>query len=118
MALARLKKKLTNENLWIYILALLRERPMYAYEIHKLLSERFAISIPIVMVYLVLYRMNREGLVVKSDKISVNGRPERTYYKITEKGLRTFGEGLAFIKDMLGAIERSNLTPSDVRLDA
>jgi len=106
MAIARLRRKLTNENLWIYILTLLKERPMYAYEIHKLLKERFMISIPTVTVYIVLYKMSKEGLVARSDKISVEGRPERTYYKITEKGLQTLSEGLQFIKSILETIGR------------
>ncbi|MCS7113634.1 MAG: PadR family transcriptional regulator [Nitrososphaerota archaeon] len=111
MAIARLRKKLTNENLWIYILTLLRERPMYAYEIHKLLKEKFMISIPIVTVYIVLYKMSREGLVARSDRISVNGRPERTYYKITERGLQTLNEGLLFIRNIVEAIERGANLP-------
>jgi len=106
MAIARLRKKLTNENLWIYILTLLMERPMYAYEIHKHLKERFAISIPTVTVYIVLYKMSREGLISKSDRVSVSGRPERTYYKITEKGLQTLSEGLRFIKKMVETLEK------------
>lgn len=109
MALARLKRKLTTENLWMYILSLLKERPMYAYELNKLLRERFNLSPSTVTVYLVLYRMVREGLIEKASKISVDGKPERTYYKATEKGLETLEEGLKFIKNVLKAVEAHRL---------
>ena len=41
MPLARLKRKLTKEILWIYLLNLLKEREMYAYEIRKELERKF-----------------------------------------------------------------------------
>ncbi len=44
-ALNRLMIKLTKENLWIYIVKLLMERPMYGYEIAKEIRERFNINI-------------------------------------------------------------------------
>ena len=62
-ALGRLMTKLTKENLWIYVVKLLMERPMYGYEIAKEIRERFNIDITNVGVYVVLYKMERDGLV-------------------------------------------------------
>ncbi|BDR91149.1 PadR family transcriptional regulator [Vulcanisaeta souniana] len=62
-ALGRLMTKLTKENLWIYVVKLLMERPMYGYEIAKEIKERFNIDITNVGVYVVLYKMERDGLV-------------------------------------------------------
>ncbi|WP_243668274.1 PadR family transcriptional regulator [Vulcanisaeta sp. JCM 16161] len=62
-ALNRLMTKLTKENLWIYVVKLLMERPMYGYEIAKEIRERFNINITNVGVYVVLYKMERDGLV-------------------------------------------------------
>ncbi|ADN51211.1 PadR family transcriptional regulator [Vulcanisaeta distributa] len=62
-ALNRLMIKLTKENLWIYIVKLLMERPMYGYEIAKEIRERFNIDITNVGVYVVLYKMERDGLL-------------------------------------------------------
>lgn len=62
-ALDRLITKLTKENLWIYVVKLLMERPMYGYEIAREIRERFNINITNVGVYVVLYKMERDGLV-------------------------------------------------------
>ncbi|MCG2869630.1 MAG: PadR family transcriptional regulator [Vulcanisaeta sp.] len=62
-ALARLVSKLTKENLWIYVVRLLMERPMYGYEIAKEVRARFNIDITNVGVYMVLYKMERDGLI-------------------------------------------------------
>ncbi|MFB6471140.1 MAG: PadR family transcriptional regulator [Vulcanisaeta sp. AZ3] len=62
-ALNRLMSKLTKENLWIYIVRLLMEKPMYGYEIAKEIKSRFNINITNVGVYVVLYKMERDGLV-------------------------------------------------------
>ncbi|WP_243666438.1 PadR family transcriptional regulator [Vulcanisaeta sp. JCM 16159] len=62
-ALNRLMAKLTKENLWIYVVKLLMERPMYGYEIAREVRERFNINITNVGVYVVLYKMERDGLV-------------------------------------------------------
>lgn len=101
MAFARLAKKLTVENLWIYILKMLTEKPMYAYEIKKALRHRFGFSPATITVYFVLYRMAQEGLVKRGDRVEVSGRPERRYYEITPKGLEAFHRGKAFIENIL-----------------
>ncbi|MGC8542785.1 MAG: PadR family transcriptional regulator [Vulcanisaeta sp.] len=62
-ALDRLVSKLTKENLWIYIVKLLMERPMYGYEIAREVRERFRINVTNVGVYVVLYKMERDGLI-------------------------------------------------------
>ncbi|WP_069808249.1 PadR family transcriptional regulator [Vulcanisaeta thermophila] len=62
-ALDRLVSKLTRENLWIYIVRLLQERPMYGYEIAKEVRERFHVRVTNVGVYVVLYKMERDGLI-------------------------------------------------------
>ena len=37
----RLRNKITKEVLWLYILRLLEERPMYAYELKERIKEAF-----------------------------------------------------------------------------
>ncbi len=101
MAFERLVRKLTKENLWLYILKMLGERSMYAYEIKKALVERFEIPVATVTVYVVLHKMEREGLIRTGKKISVFGRPDRIYYETTDEGLKTLRRGRKFIEASL-----------------
>jgi len=100
MAYERLVKKLTKENLWLYILRLLKDRPMYGYEIVKAIKEKFKFSPATVTVYVVLYRMESEGLIKKVKEEKSVGRIGRAYYAPTEKGLEVFEKGKEFIENM------------------
>lgn len=96
----RLVNKLTKENLWLYILKMLVEGQMYAYEINKKLEEKFGFSTATVTVYVVLYKMQREGLIRVREEKSVLGRPDRKYYEITERGRKVFQEGIQFLEEV------------------
>ena len=54
MALERLKEKLTKENLWLYILTLLKGGPLYAYEIRSKISKSFSFEPAMITIYVVL----------------------------------------------------------------
>ncbi len=97
MAYERLVEKLTVENLWLYILRLLQEKPLYGYEIRKRIQERFDFSPAVITVYVVLYKLQREELV---KKVSVKGAnsSQRKYYSITEKGVEVLGAGKKFFE--------------------
>jgi len=95
MAYERLVKKLTKENLWLYILKLLKERPMYGKEIVREIQKRFDFSPAMITVYVVLYKMEKEGLIRKSRSIKSEGK---IYYELTKKGEELFEKGRTFIK--------------------
>lgn len=95
MAYERLVKKLTKENLWLYVLKLLKERPMYGKEIVKEIRKRFNFSPALITVYVVLYKMEKEGLIRKSNDIKSEGK---IYYELTEKGKEIFEKGRTFMK--------------------
>jgi len=99
--LERLKSKLTKEVMWLYILRLLLERPMYAYEIKRQIQERFGWEAATVTSYVVFYRLKQEGYVTTEWVESKEGRPNRKYYAITEKGRTLFEEGRKFIEEMV-----------------
>ena len=101
MAYPRLVIKLTKENLWLYILKMLMERPMYAYEISKNMNERFGFSTATVTVYVVLYKMQREGFIQVGQKKAVTGRPDRKYYEVTETGKEIFLKGKKFLEEVI-----------------
>ncbi|MEM3431705.1 MAG: PadR family transcriptional regulator [Candidatus Micrarchaeia archaeon] len=78
--LKRLKRSLTIENLWIYILSILKEGDMHAYSLFKEMNKRYKIKPGLVTPYVVLYKLEEDGYIRGYD----SGR--RRYYKITEKG--------------------------------
>jgi len=99
MPLRRLKNKTTKEVLWLYILRLLRERELYAYEIKPLLKERFGISPALVTPYVVLYRLEQEGYV------EARRASNKKYYRITPKGERLLEEGVAYLRGLVQKLE-------------
>lgn len=69
----------------LVVLALLREKPMYGYEISKLMKECSNGKLKVAVLYPVLYRLEEEGYVYISDTTVENGRA-RNYYAITPEG--------------------------------
>ncbi|MEM3712405.1 MAG: PadR family transcriptional regulator [Thermoproteota archaeon] len=109
MAYERLVEKLTKENLWLYILTMLREKPMYGYEIAGRLRSDFKIPIATITAYVVLYKMEREGLVerVMEPEGGGGGRinVRKVYYRQTDKGRDTLEKGIEYIRGILQTLE-------------
>jgi len=97
----RLKNKITKEVLWLYILRLLKDRPMYAYEIKGEIERAFGFSPATVSAYVVLYKLEKDGYVEAFWKEGETGKPARKYYKITENGEKLLKEGLDFLYDII-----------------
>ncbi len=77
----RLKRLLTSGNLWLYILSLLGSSGrLYAYELDSRIDQEFLFRPNKVMIYMVLYKLEKEGL------ISSEFQERRKYYTITPKG--------------------------------
>ncbi|RLF08006.1 MAG: PadR family transcriptional regulator [Thermoprotei archaeon] len=104
MAYERLVKKLTVEVLWLYIVRMLTERPMYGYEIAKELKSRFGFSPARITVYTVLYRMEREGLIESELKGGLPRALGRRYYRLTSKGVKVFKKAERFLESTLKAL--------------
>lgn len=80
----RLKNMLTVGNLWLYILSLINEKgKVYGYGLDEEIEKTFFFRPSQVMIYLVLYRLEDEGLI----KSEIEKR--RKYYTATEKGVET-----------------------------
>jgi len=84
--LKRLRTKLSIDILWIYILGILKEKPLHAYALRKEISERFGFKPGNVTAYVVLYKLKNRGFV------SAKAEANRTVYSITEKGKGLFKE--------------------------
>ncbi len=80
LPIKRLQKSNTIENLWVYILSLLRQREVYGWEIPGLVEKEFRFKPGKITPYRVLYRLEKEGFVKSKIK------ERRRVYKITEKG--------------------------------
>ncbi len=88
----RLETKTGIGNLWLYILALLKKKERYAYEIRHLVEEGYGFLPGEVTAYRVLYSLEIGGFV----ESHVNG--SRKYYRITSKGKKELAKGLALMK--------------------
>lgn len=95
MPMRRLKHKTTKEILWIYILRLLKEREMYAYELKSALRERFGFEPAMITSYVVLYRLESAGYVAAS------WDENKKYYRITAKGERILREGINHLDELV-----------------
>jgi len=94
----RLENLNTKENIWIYILSLLKKRPIYAWEIQDMIEKSFGFKPGRITPYRALYRLEEDGFV-KSEM-----EERRRVYKITEKGKKELEKAKSFYKELLGKI--------------
>ncbi len=98
-AVERLRRKLTLENLWIYIVRILGDEPgLKAYDVKKRLRDRYGIKPATVTVYTTLYKMTREKLLETRDE----GGDKRYY--VTEKGAAALEEAKKILREVLEKI--------------
>lgn len=101
----RLWKKLRVDNLWVWILKLLTEKPKYAYELRSEIKERFGFEPATVTSYAVLYRLEKSGFVAESSQAVA---PNRKYYEITEKGEQALTQAEEIIEQTLNELRNSD----------
>ncbi|ASJ02263.1 PadR family transcriptional regulator [Thermococcus profundus] len=101
----RLRGKITKEVLWLYILRLLKERPMYAYELKQKIKEAFGFEPATVSSYVVLYKLEKEGYVTAKWQESKTGKPSRKYYELTPEGEKLLEEGVEFLEETLSKLK-------------
>jgi len=96
----RLQKSNTKENLWLYILSLLKERELYGWEIRSLIEKEFSFRPGLITPYRVLYRLEGDGFV-KSER-----KERRRIYKITGKGKKELENAKNFYREILNKLSR------------
>ena len=108
----RLQKLNTKENLWIYILFLLKEREVYpirkkdsslsngvyGWELRSLIEKRFDFRSGLITPYRVLYRLENDGFV----KSKMEDR--KRIYQITKKGELELEKAKNFYRQILTQI--------------
>ncbi|MCD6235610.1 MAG: helix-turn-helix transcriptional regulator [Thaumarchaeota archaeon] len=97
-AYRRLTRKLTIENLWLYVLSLLKKEPVYGYEIREKIEKRFGFKPGKVTCYIVLHKLESEGLIASKKIDEESGGPQRKYYVLTAKGERALQKAKSFLK--------------------
>jgi len=95
----RLNRLLTSENLWLYLLSLIkRGGTLYAYGLDKQIESEFSFKPSKVMIYIVLYRLESEGL------IRSEFQDRRKYYSLTEKGEEALNQAREHFKMLVQKI--------------
>ena len=89
----RLKNLLTTGNLWLYLLSLIkRDGKLYAYNLDSEIEKEFFFKPSKVMVYIVLYKLENEGMIVSKFE------ERRKYYSLTKKGEETLASAKEYFK--------------------
>jgi PadR family transcriptional regulator len=91
----RLRTKIQNENLWLFILVLLSQEERYGFELRRVINEKFGFWSGNVTAYRVLYDLERSNLVKAETK------DRRKYYRITDQGRSELEEARSFMKGVL-----------------
>ena len=99
-AFQRLEKNLTIDLLWIWILKLLRTEPKYAYQLKQEIQEHFGFSPATVTNYTILYLLEKEGLVEKTEMTNSIERIDRKYYVITQFGQKVMDEAESYLGEI------------------
>jgi DNA-binding PadR family transcriptional regulator len=91
------------------ILGLLRERPLYGYEIKHIIEDRMGdwTNIAFGSIYYALDRLAEEELIEKVGTEQEGGRPSRTVYGITAAGREEF---LRLLREVWSEVERQYFT--------
>ncbi len=92
MPMDRLKQLNTKDSLWLYVIHVLKDKPMHAYVLKKDIEEKFGFGSGNVTVYKVLYLLSRGGYVEKKK------RGRKVIYSVTEKGVKALVDAKEFYK--------------------
>jgi DNA-binding PadR family transcriptional regulator len=89
----------------LVILGLLRERPLYGYEIKHIIEERMGdwTNIAFGSIYYALDRLADDQLIEEVVTEQEGGRPSRTIYRVTEAGREAF---LRLLREVWSEVER------------
>lgn len=93
-AMRRLKRKLENEVLWIYVCYILRTGEKTTHEIKNILRDNFGIKTSSIKLYTILYRMEDEGLIQKIDSNPIK-------YSLTPLGDIEYRKAIIYLEEKL-----------------
>ena len=96
-------KKATTEMM---VLHLLRERPMYTYEMMSAIEERSGGVIIFNTIYLSIYRLEENGYIREYEKLMSVDNRTRIYFTITDAGLAYLDASIQEYKRYIAALGR------------
>lgn len=93
----------------LVILGLLRERPLYGYEIKHIIEDHMGdwTSIAFGSIYFALGKLTEEGFIEKAGTEQEGSRPSRTVYQITDAGRAEF---MRLLREVWSQVERHYFT--------
>lgn len=100
MAFERLVRKTTKENLWLYILSILKDGAMYGYQLRDEILRRFGFQVGEVTGYVVMYGLRKEGLVKVLREERRKQGLARKYYSITPEGRALLSKGISYLREL------------------
>jgi DNA-binding PadR family transcriptional regulator len=102
----KLEYIILNMSTRLVILGLLRDKPLYGYEIKQIIEEHMNdwTSIAFGSIYFALDKLADEGLIEKIATEQEGNRPSRSVYQITSGGVNEF---FHLLRDTWSEVERS-----------
>lgn len=95
-----IKKAVTE----MMVLFLLRQKPMYVYEMSQEMSRLTGGVYTFNTLYLAIYRLQKHGHIAEAGKQEADNRI-RVYFKLTDAGQRYLDELLPTYREMIGALD-------------
>lgn len=95
-----IKKAVTE----MMVLFLLRQKPMYVYEMSQEMSRLTGGVYTFNTLYLAIYRLQEHGHIAEAGKQEADNRI-RVYFKLTDAGQRYLDELLPTYREMTGALD-------------
>jgi DNA-binding PadR family transcriptional regulator len=98
----------------VVILGLLRQKPLYGYEIKHIIEDHMGdwTDIKFGSIYFALSRLSEDGAVEMVEEVADGGRPARRVYRITDQGRALFDRLLR----RLWTQQRRTLYPLDIAM--
>lgn len=94
-------KKAVTEMMFLF---LLRQKPMYVYEMSQEMSRLTGGVYTFNTLYLAIYRLQEHGHIAEAGKQEADNRI-RVYFKLTDAGQRYLDELLPTYREMIGALD-------------
>jgi len=87
------------------ILCLIKQKPTYGSQVYQDLKEKFGLAAPRPLIYTLLRRLEKGGLVTSTWEIPESG-PARRVYRITEEGLDILKDAAVKLREIIPLIEK------------
>ncbi len=89
---ASMKESLKKATTEMLVLFMLRQRPMYTYEMMQMIESASKGVITFNTLYLAIYRLQNNGYIQEADKVVSEDNRTRVYFSTTEAGNLYFDE--------------------------